>query len=210
VVEFIVEYRKPLEIQPSMDKAVNFLITPESLQNVKDRSKIPRFRISGHLDSTVCKITEPFTGELCVEQCDAVIRSIELQLVRVETCGCAEGYARDDPCIKMKCGTGKECTIDAESGTAKCQCISKKIHTTKEDAEHLSRKWIDAIIWKFCDLDKQPHDRHVSRHELFPLRAPLLSMETCISDFLDNCDENSDHKITLVEWGKCLGASDDY
>ncbi|CAG2115529.1 unnamed protein product [Medioppia subpectinata] len=152
----------------------------------------------------------------------------------------------------MKCGTGKECTIDAESGTAKCQCISacadntdvrrrvcsnhnetwqsdchlfrhrctcveviirlcynsKKIHTTKEDAEHLSRKWIDAIIWKFCDLDKQPHDRHVSRHELFPLRAPLLSMETCISDFLDNCDENSDHKITLVEWGKCLGASD--
>jgi hypothetical protein len=38
---------------------------------------------------------EPFTGELCVEHCDAVIRSIELQLVRVETCGCAEGYARD-------------------------------------------------------------------------------------------------------------------
>jgi len=59
------------------------------------RSKIPKFRISGQLESTVCKITEPFTGELCVEQCDAVIRSIELQLVRVETCGCAEGYARD-------------------------------------------------------------------------------------------------------------------
>jgi hypothetical protein len=59
------------------------------------KSKIPRFRISGRLDSTLCKITEPFTGELCVEHCDAVIRSIELQLVRVETCGCAEGYARD-------------------------------------------------------------------------------------------------------------------
>lgn len=47
------------------------------------------------MDSIHCKITEPFTGELCVEHCDAIIRSIELQLVRVETCGCAEGYARD-------------------------------------------------------------------------------------------------------------------
>ena len=33
-------------------------------------------------------------------------------------------------------------------------------------------------------------------------------MESCISDFLDNCDINDDHKITLAEWGKCLGASD--
>lgn len=23
----------------------------------------------------------------------------------------------------------------------------------------LTHKWIDAIIWKFCDLDKEPHDR---------------------------------------------------
>lgn len=30
-----------------------------------------------------------------IEQCEAVIKSIELQLVRVETCGCAEGYSRD-------------------------------------------------------------------------------------------------------------------
>ncbi|KAM5154073.1 vacuolar protein sorting-associated protein 26C isoform 2-T2 [Callospermophilus lateralis] len=52
---------------------VDFTITPETLQNVK----------------------EPLTGELVVEHSDAAIRSIELQLVRVETCGCAEGYARD-------------------------------------------------------------------------------------------------------------------
>ena len=51
------------------------------------------------------------------------------------------------------------------------------------------------------------NDSFVSRHELFPLRAPLLSMESCISNFLDNCDANNDHKITLIEWGKCLGAS---
>lgn len=30
-----------------------------------------------------------------VEQCDTQIKSIEIQLVRVETCGCAEGYAKD-------------------------------------------------------------------------------------------------------------------
>ncbi|XP_037687526.1 vacuolar protein sorting-associated protein 26C isoform X3 [Choloepus didactylus] len=52
---------------------VDFTITPDTLQNVK----------------------EPLTGELVVENSDAAIKSIELQLVRVETCGCAEGYARD-------------------------------------------------------------------------------------------------------------------
>ena len=30
-----------------------------------------------------------------VEHSDSPIKSIELQLVRVETCGCAEGYAKD-------------------------------------------------------------------------------------------------------------------
>jgi len=29
----------------------------------------------------------PFTGELTVEHCDMKVKSIELQLVRVETCG---------------------------------------------------------------------------------------------------------------------------
>ena len=50
--------------------------------------------------------------------------------------------------------------------------------------------------------------RFVSRHELFPLRAPLLSMEPCIAEFLDKCDSNMDHKITLREWGLCLGAEE--
>lgn len=33
--------------------------------------------------------------QLMVESCEAQIKSIEIQLVRVETCGCAEGYAKD-------------------------------------------------------------------------------------------------------------------
>jgi len=110
IVEFIVEYRRPTQMKTISEKAVTFLITPESLQNVKDKSKIPKFRISGRLDSTLCRITEPFSGELCVEHCEAVIRSIELQLVRVETCGCAEGYARDATEIQnIQIGEGNVC-----------------------------------------------------------------------------------------------------
>ncbi|KAH6948897.1 hypothetical protein HPB50_026872 [Hyalomma asiaticum] len=79
----------------------------------------------------------------------------------------------------------------------------------EEEAESLqSRQWVNAVIWKFCELDSHPHDRAVSRHELFPLRAPLLSMEHCIAPFLNGCDKNDDHTITLKEWGECLGLED--
>ncbi|XP_076325723.1 vacuolar protein sorting-associated protein 26C isoform X4 [Tachypleus tridentatus] len=103
-----------INIQEQNEKAiikpVDFSITPESLQNVKDRSKIPSFLLKGKLDSSVCCITKPFTGEICVEKCDAAIRSIELQLVRVETCGCAEGYSRDATEIQnIQIGEGDVC-----------------------------------------------------------------------------------------------------
>jgi hypothetical protein len=48
---------------------------------------LPKFLIRGHLDATNCVITKPLTGELVVESSDVAIKSIELQLVRVETCG---------------------------------------------------------------------------------------------------------------------------
>ncbi|GFS43917.1 vacuolar protein sorting-associated protein 26C [Trichonephila inaurata madagascariensis] len=93
ILEFIMEYKN----QKVDSKAipVNFSITPESLQNVRYRKNMPNFVIKGRIDSTVCNIMQPFTGELCIEKCDAPIRSVELQLVRVETCGCSEGYSRD-------------------------------------------------------------------------------------------------------------------
>ncbi|XP_018610855.1 vacuolar protein sorting-associated protein 26C [Scleropages formosus] len=79
-------------LQPS---PVDFSITPETLQNIRERVSLPKFLIRGHLDATSCVITQPLTGELVVENSEVPIKSIELQLVRVETCGCAEGYARD-------------------------------------------------------------------------------------------------------------------
>jgi len=91
--EFIIEYKNQEE--KAKTKHVNFTITPETLSNVKEKQNVPKFRIRGHLDSSCLQITKPITGELVLEHCDAQIKSIEIQLVRVETCGCAEGYAKD-------------------------------------------------------------------------------------------------------------------
>lgn len=74
----------------------------------------------------------------------------------------------------------------------------------REAETNLTLRWTNAAIWKWCDLDGHPHDRTVSRHELFPIRAPLMALEHCIAPFLDSCDINDDHNISLLEWGKCL------
>ncbi|XP_059138459.1 vacuolar protein sorting-associated protein 26C-like [Physella acuta] len=91
--EFIIEYKSQEE--KAKPKLVNFTITPETLTNVKEKQNVPKFKVKGHLDSSCLQITKPLTGELTVEHCEAAIKSIEIQLVRVETCGCAEGYAKD-------------------------------------------------------------------------------------------------------------------
>lgn len=93
-LEFIVEVQNS-----PVPKAtpVKFEITPESLENVKKSSlkNIPKFKIHGNLESALCNINKPFSGELILEEAESVIKSIELQLVRVETCGCADGYAKE-------------------------------------------------------------------------------------------------------------------
>ncbi|KAG7188188.1 hypothetical protein KM043_017682 [Ampulex compressa] len=84
---------------------------PESLQNTRDGCNVPGFCVSGKLDSLCCKISEPLTGEVVIEHCEIAIKSIELQLVRVETCGCAEGYSRDATEIQnIQIGEGNPCT----------------------------------------------------------------------------------------------------
>eukprot|EP00005_Dracoamoeba_jomungandri_P008025 CAMPEP_0174267062 /NCGR_PEP_ID=MMETSP0439-20130205/32321_1 /TAXON_ID=0 /ORGANISM="Stereomyxa ramosa, Strain Chinc5" /LENGTH=298 /DNA_ID=CAMNT_0015354365 /DNA_START=60 /DNA_END=953 /DNA_ORIENTATION=+ len=94
--EFIVEGCTQLDTIPTSSE-INFVITPQSLRNVKQKSlsKIPNFKITGKLNTATCKITEPLQGEIIVCESEALIRSIELQLVRVETCGCADGFAKE-------------------------------------------------------------------------------------------------------------------
>lgn len=94
-LEFIVEDKPVKKTEKEPNKTVFFKIKPESVQSARERSIVPRFCIAGKLDSLYCRLSEPLTGEVAVDHCDTVIKSIELQLVRVETCGCAEGYSRD-------------------------------------------------------------------------------------------------------------------
>lgn len=106
--EFVVEYRE--QEQKGEENPVQFTITPQSIENVKDRENIPNFLVRGTLATDKCCITKPFTGEVIVEHSSAPIRSLEIQLVRVETCGCAEGYSRDATEIQnIQIGEGDVC-----------------------------------------------------------------------------------------------------
>ncbi|XP_015607610.1 Down syndrome critical region protein 3 homolog [Cephus cinctus] len=110
-LEFIVEDKPNPKVEKEQNKIVLFKIMPESLQNARDRANLPSFLISGRLDSLYCNLSEPLTGEVIIEKCEATIKSIELQLVRVETCGCAEGYSRDATEIQnIQIGEGNVCT----------------------------------------------------------------------------------------------------
>jgi len=97
--EFYVEIPADTEIRAAEQKAkpFNFKISPESLKNVKvaSKRKIPEFLFEGHLDHTTCCVGEPFSGELRIQKCAVDIKSIELQLVRVESCTYMEGEARE-------------------------------------------------------------------------------------------------------------------
>lgn len=97
VQEFII-LSKPIDQPPHKD--VKFSITPDSLRkNAKERIQIPRFHITGRLNETVACITRPFTGHLTIQHTEVPIKSIDIQLVRVETCSSAEGYTRDGECL---------------------------------------------------------------------------------------------------------------
>jgi len=74
------------------------------------------------------------------------------------------------------------------------------LELARQDGNHTS-----AAIWGFCDLDKDPQDRFVSRRELQYTVRSLRVMEHCLVPFLDDCDADDNRKITLPEWGECLG-----
>lgn len=91
---FIQNQLQPIE--RSMQVPVHFSISPETLQkSSKERISIPRFLITGTLDTTVCCLSKPFNGFITIHHSEIPIKSIEIQLVRVETTGCAEGFSKD-------------------------------------------------------------------------------------------------------------------
>jgi len=82
--EFIIEMPQK---KPKGKEGAEFTITPEGIENISEslRSTIPSFKISGKLHHSVYTISQPFTGEVKIQSAKTAIKSIDLQLVRVET-----------------------------------------------------------------------------------------------------------------------------
>lgn len=57
--------------------------------------KFPNFKIVGSLDNIKCRLNEPLTGQLLIVHSNTAIKSIELQLCRIETCGIDEQFTVD-------------------------------------------------------------------------------------------------------------------
>lgn len=112
--QFIVQYSPDSSNCPQLPlkdnrKPVSFELTPSKLSSGAagvfvilsffctklEGLGAPDFLLKGHLETVCCNISTPLKGKLTLVKCAAPVRSIELQLVRVETCGCAEGYARE-------------------------------------------------------------------------------------------------------------------
>lgn len=92
-VQFFVQ-NKPQKIDREVP--VHFSISPETLQkSSKEKINIPRFLVTGIIDSTSVCITKPISGTITIQHTEMPVKSIEIQLVRVETCGCLEGFSRD-------------------------------------------------------------------------------------------------------------------
>jgi len=92
-LEFIVE-------KPSLEKSElieeKFVISPENTEIASKRLKdFPDFAVEGFLKSVKCSISLPFEGQILLKHCSEPIKCIELQLIRAETCGCADGFAKE-------------------------------------------------------------------------------------------------------------------
>ncbi len=66
------------------DVAKQFVISPDNLEGTGTKS-VPKFRFEGTIYSTNCAFNEAFDGFIITKDSEFVIKSIEVQLVRVET-----------------------------------------------------------------------------------------------------------------------------
>jgi hypothetical protein len=62
----------------------DFAISNENLEQTTTKS-IPKFKFEGQIATVNCCFTEPFDGFIIKRMSDLQIKSVEIQLVRVET-----------------------------------------------------------------------------------------------------------------------------
>lgn len=81
----------PAAPKPSIPaERVKWEIAPADVQH-RSRDGVPKFAVDGYFDSLVCVIDRPLRGGVTIHTCETNIRSIELQLLRVEFVRTAEG-----------------------------------------------------------------------------------------------------------------------
>eukprot|EP01039_Chlorochromonas_danica_P000118 gene117-126_t len=94
-LEFLVEVPQQVVAAAAEppSEPVQFSITPEALSNLSSKAlaNVPKFSLSGQLHRTKCPLSQPLTGEVIVELSAVPVKSLELQLVRVETVTTADG-----------------------------------------------------------------------------------------------------------------------
>jgi hypothetical protein len=95
--EFFVEIKIPKSEKTGEEEnssKYDFVMTPETLRKKKKKNsdssttsarEVSDFCIRGHLDSTNCVLSDPLAGLVVVERSDRPIKSLELQLLRVES-----------------------------------------------------------------------------------------------------------------------------
>ena len=74
-------------IDPAKNRTLvphNFTISHENLE-ASTTASIPKFKFEGVLFSTNCAFNEPFDGHIIKRHSELQIKSVEIQLVRVET-----------------------------------------------------------------------------------------------------------------------------
>jgi len=58
---------QPKDGEKASLKPVDFVIAPETVHKLKSKYTVPNFKITGKLNSLICSISKPFTGEVCTQ-----------------------------------------------------------------------------------------------------------------------------------------------
>ena len=74
---------------------MNFTLLPDNIENPGRVGKIPHFMIDLSLRSEVCQIDDDFMGYIVIKEADQAIKSIDLQLIRVESIETKRGRAKE-------------------------------------------------------------------------------------------------------------------
>eukprot|EP00501_MAST-03F_sp_TOSAG23-6_P000724 GSMAST32.ASY1.ANO1.752.1 assembled CDS len=83
--------------EPGADP-ITFNITPETLENAAETTILPKFHIKGEIIQIFFQhffFLNIFQHFIVIEECNTAVKSISLQLVRVETVIFSEGEARE-------------------------------------------------------------------------------------------------------------------